>query len=406
MKLTTAAIIFTSLLSVGVVPVAGQSLKNIQTPAEFPPASFTGKQYVDSRGCVFIRAGIGGEVTWVPRVTRTRKLICGQKPSLPKATVAAAPEPEPKRSDVTELTLEQPKVADAMSKANPPGTVTAPKAAPAPAPVAQADPAEAAPKPATRTAPAARQAAVVKAKPKPARVAKPAPQPKPKRTASASAVPTLDVPVRVVRKKSKAASNTGGCSTASGAASRGCGSQQVRLTLQEDAAEAPKRRVRTGSANLRWTSGEPRRLIDRRTGQDVTAQLPLVYPYTDVETQEREFGRVRIVQRDGKTVKRVQRNRQVATATAQRAPKPAPAATPARRGGAFVQVGVYAVPANADRAASRLRAAGLPVRVVRFSRGGQNLRSVSTGPFADRGQLNAALRSARARGFSDAFIKR
>lgn len=69
---------------------SAQALRKSGPPAEFPPASFKGKQYIDSRGCVYVRAGIDGNVTWVPRVNRQRQLLCGFRPSLSGSQLARA----------------------------------------------------------------------------------------------------------------------------------------------------------------------------------------------------------------------------------------------------------------------------------------------------------------------------
>ena len=58
-------------------------------PAEFPPVEFAGNQFVDSNGCAFIRAGIVGLVTWVPRVDRRRNQLCNFQATFPKAPLAA-----------------------------------------------------------------------------------------------------------------------------------------------------------------------------------------------------------------------------------------------------------------------------------------------------------------------------
>ena len=75
-------------------PVQALSMAEAGKPAEMPPANFSGIQFVDSRGCIYIRAGYGGQIIWVPRVTRKREVICGQNSSYPAVThgpIAAPP---------------------------------------------------------------------------------------------------------------------------------------------------------------------------------------------------------------------------------------------------------------------------------------------------------------------------
>ncbi len=57
-------------------------------PAELPPAGYAGLQYVDSKGCMFARAGNGSEVLWIPRVSRQGVAACGNPPSGLRAPVA------------------------------------------------------------------------------------------------------------------------------------------------------------------------------------------------------------------------------------------------------------------------------------------------------------------------------
>jgi len=161
---------------------------------------------------------------------------------------------------------------------------------------------------------------------------------------------------------------------------------------------------------LIWTQTVPRRLIDQRTGRDVTASVPLIYPYLDVATQRRELGEVTLVMRDGKRAKRIVRNPGAkrkpvyssrSTPTTEAAPKPAPQA----QAGGYVQIGSYANPANAQRAAKRVAGMGMRARIGKQRHGGQTLMVVQAGPFAAP-ELGRALHRLRGAGYRDAFARR
>lgn len=87
-------------------------------PAELPSDSYAGQQYVDSRGCLFLRAGSGGRTVWVPRVTRQGVAVCGYPPSgnrvpvveegaSPSSPVPSSPAPQdtPAKAPATEGAL-------------------------------------------------------------------------------------------------------------------------------------------------------------------------------------------------------------------------------------------------------------------------------------------------------------
>ena len=80
-------------------------------------------------------------------------------------------------------------------------------------------------------------------------------------------------------------------------------------------------------------------------------------------------------------------------------------ATQAAANPSYVQVGSFAVPANADGAAARLKALGLPVAKAQITSGGKALQVIYAGPFASAAAAAQALSLARGAGFGDAFIR-
>lgn len=92
--------------------VSSADLADGVLPSEFPPSGYSGNQFVDSAGCIFVRAGSGAAVRWVPRVQRNRKVLCGYTPTFAQAApVATTPRVVATAPTVTSPVVTPPRVS-------------------------------------------------------------------------------------------------------------------------------------------------------------------------------------------------------------------------------------------------------------------------------------------------------
>ena len=431
--------------------VQAQSLRNADEPAEFPPSTYKGRQYVDSRGCVYIRAGIDGNVTWVPRVSRSRTLVCGFQPSnagTRSAQVAKQPAPKPaakpaatpvrtattaSTTTTTAVRATQPRaVTQPVRRATPvlvrptaPATTTTvakavPVAKPAPKvvktqtrTVARAQPAcsglsavsarymASSSRHKIRCGPQAEaphSGARVTSAP---RTYAASPQPYVRQTYatnSQAAVPSPQyaqatrIAPRHVYENQQAAKQ--------GTLFVPEGYQRVWMDGRLNPKRAHQSFQGKDQMDLIWTRTVPRKLIVRRTGRVVTRDYPgLVYPYTSYDQMN--------LAQSQPVISSMGQAPATTRAVQSTVKQPAAASTSTQRAShSYVQAGVYATRAQAAQAAQRLARTGVTTRLGSLTKGGKQYSLVLAGPFQTQGQLNGALAKARAAGFGNARLRK
>ena len=342
-------------------------------PAERPPVSFKGQQYVDSQGCVYLRAGYGGQVQWVPRITSSREPLCGYPPTFGAVNIeVAAPAPTVPPAVEAPVVVAQP----AKPAARLP-TVSQPVRVAAPTPVVMA--------PAPTPAPQVRVAPPVQV----------ATGPGPGKIGCYKSAPVaMVVPLR-----------GGGTAVV---CTRGDGTMNGwRPPVYPLGAPIG------ASLNLPQVAGYQM----NGKGQIVIAGDTPTPPdgYRIVWTDDRLNAERSLGTAQGRAAQDQIWTQKVPAQQVAAAPKEAASKTKAKTSVStntnaaaesfYVQVGTFGVPDNARGAAARLSALGLPTAKGNLTKNGKALQIVYAGPFASQAAAQDALSAARAAGFGDAFIR-
>lgn len=355
-----------------------------QTPVNFPPSSFQGRQFVDNKGCAYIRVGVGPTVDWVPRVTRDRQQVCGLQPTFrtPTQTVEAPKAPVPT-----------------------PAPVITPKPTPAPAAKTVAKAAEPVAKPVAK-APVKQKVAVAapakkrttNAKPMETVATKIVRPSKQTRTASAAPAATVLAPTTVmsgqpvsaarpVTAQPAAPAGASVCPGRTGVSARYTNKEGVRCGPQS---ASPVTIISVGGAN------QP--LPKPPAGYKQVWKDDRLNPYRGPRSAEGNAQSNQIWDTNTpRSLRPGAEAQQVAVVTPQAT---APVTTSAGTG-RYVQVGTFSVGSNAQRTAQRFQTAGYPVRLLTTRSGAQ---IVLVGAASGTG-IQQTLAAARQAGFNDAFIR-
>lgn len=414
----------------GIAVSQAQTIAQIGDPAENPPAGFKGDQFVDSRGCVFMRISNGATTGWYPRVNGSHKVVCGYPPTF-------GPKP------VIEMADETP-VAPAKPVAVKPAPVVV-AAAPA---VPKAAPGAPTPTVASRMMPAAAPVVaapiVVAAQPAPYVAAPPASY----QVATSTTIPQGSIgcfrsaPVAEVvtlRNGGTAVVCTRGDGTATGwrspiypagapvgaalhipGTTQGATYARVAPAGTALASAAPVTRAPVAvpaGYKLAWDDDRLNPLRGQGTAAGQAAQDQIwtrKVPATLVAEAGGNYVPVPPVYKSQVTKSTMNaapapaKGTKLTASTMNSATAPVAAAKPASAAASaklWVQVGSFGVPANAQGAASRLGALGLPVGKSNMTKGGKSLQIVFAGPFASAAEAQRAVALARQAGFGDAFIR-
>lgn len=273
-----------------------QSVAQVGGPAQTPPAGYDAPQFIDSRGCVFVRAVFGGQVNWVARIGPDRKPICNP----PAAGLGEDSALRPKTMQDFDPSAAQETVLGAVD--------TAPVAAPCPA-----------------SAPVLQEFPIL--------------------TGGAVQVCTRGDGSRIGWVSPRF--DTGAL------AQQKAASPQSREDVPQD--KAPDGGAAQGRA-------EPPAPPTAPPPAPPTAAAPKSQTLDPISAPE------------GQSI--------------------------------YVQVGAFALEANAKNAAQHLKGMGLPVAFVQMGQTGAGLMAIMAGPFDSLAQASEVLDHLRREGFSDAFLRK